>query len=546
VPWRGPEVEGEFPTLGYLVGDWIEANCVIPDGIYQGEPFKLTDEMWRFLFRFYRLRTSARRNPERPSAAFANRGGLLMRPQKWGKGPFAAAICLAEAFGPVRFDGWDERGEPKGVAAPTPWIQIVATSEEQTDNTWLALYEMARRGRVADISGVDIGVEDINLPSGGKIEPRTSSGKARLGARLTFAVFDETHLFVESNGGVLLASTMKRNIGGMSGRWLETTNAYDPSQRSVAQRTHEHKAPDVVIDYRPGPRLPDQDDDEDCLSCLEHVYGDSWWVDLDRILTDARDPGVCPTWPDALRYFFNRIVVGVSDAVDATRWDALKRPRDLRSGDKIAIGFDGSRSQDCTSLVASRIADGRWFHLKTWDPADYLDHKVPRVEVDRVLTDAFNAYEVWYFFGDPYRWQEYFDVWSARWPKRVVEFPTNVEKRMDEAIVRFQTVLARELTHDGDETLRTHAMQAAIARGRKRAPRPEEDPSVAHHFLRVIPKRDKGHIDALVAGLLAEAARGQAIEDGALNATVPLSPSFLPHDSTPSQLETLDLMHVGF
>lgn len=523
--WRGPEVEGEYPTLGYLVGDWIEANCVIPDREQQGEAFKLTDEMWRFLFKFYRLKPNARCIADRPSAPFTNRGGLLMRPQKWGKGPFAAAICLAEAFGPVRFAGWDEHGEPMGVAQPTPWIQIVATSEEQTDNTWLALYEMARRGPVAEIPGIDIGVEDINLPSGGKIEPRTSSGKSRLGARITFAVFDETHLFTESNGGVLLASTMKRNIGGMSGRWLETTNAYDPSQRSVAQRTHESKLPDVVVDYRPASRHPDQNDDEDCLAALTHVYGDSWWVDKERVLSDARDPNVCPTWADALRFFFNLIVVGVSDAVDPTRWDALVRERDLKPGDAIALGFDGSRSSDCTSIIASRISDGRWFHLRTWRPADYPDHRVPRSEVDQTMTDAFDAYDVWYLFGDPYRWQEYFEMWAARWSTRldgtpgtrVVEFPTNVEKRMDDAIARFQTLFARDLTHDGDETLGAHAKAAAIARGRRRAPRPEEDPAIPHFYLRVVKKRESQHIDAFVAGLLAEAARGQAIEDGALS-----------------------------
>jgi hypothetical protein len=522
--WRGPRFEGEFPTLGLDVGAWIEKNCVVPDGVYQGEPFRLTEEMWRFLVQYYRLHPNAHYDPRRPSAPFANRGGLLMRPQKWGKGPFAAAICLAEAFGPVRFAGWSKSGEPRGEAQPTPWVQIVATSEEQTDNTWLALYEMARRGPVADIPGVDIGVEDINLPSGGKIEPRSSSGKARLGARLTFAVFDETHLFIESNGGVLLASTMKRNIGGMGGRWLETTNAYDPSQKSVAQRTHEYKAPDVVVDYRPPPRAPRQDDDEDCRSCLGIVYGDSWWVDQERVLTDARDPNVCPTWADALRFFFNLIVVGVSDAVDATRWDAKARDRDLKPGEMIALGFDGSRSADCTSLLASRLTDGRWFHLRTWNPANYPDGRVPRTEVDQAVTDAFTAYQVWYFFGDPYRWQEYFDVWAARWPTRIdgsagtriVEFPTNVEKRMDDAITRFQTVFKGEMTHDGDATVRLHAMNAAIAKGRRRAPRPEEDPSMPHFYLRVVPKRDKGHIDALVAGLLAEAARGQAIEDGAL------------------------------
>jgi hypothetical protein len=516
MPWRGPEVEGEFPTLGYGVGDWVETNCVIPDGVYQGEPYLLTEEMWRFLLRYYRLHPDAVVDPGRPSAPFVYRGGLLMRPQKWGKGPYAAAGCLAEAFGPVRFDGWDSAGDPVGVAQPTPWVQIVATSEEQTDNTWLALLEMANRGPVADLPGVDIGVEDINLPSGGKIEPRSSSGRSRLGARLTFAVFDESHLMVASNGGVLLASTMKRNIGGMGGRWLETTNAYDPSEKSVAQGTHETLLPDVLVDYRPPKRRPDLDDDEAMLAALRYVYGDSWWVDVDRILADARDPNVCPTVADAMRYFLNLVTVGVADAVDPTRWDALVRPRDLEPGQMLGLGFDGSRSSDLTSIVASRVTDGRWFHLRSWRPVDHPDHKVPRAEVDRVLSDAFDAYDVRFLFGDPYLWTDYFEVWEARWPGRVVQSPTNVPKRMDDMIARFRAVFAEGFTHDGDPLLAKHAKAAALAKGRKRAPRPDEDPAVTHHYMQVVKKRDGANIDAFIAGLLAEAARGQAIEEGAL------------------------------
>ncbi len=79
--WRGPEVKGEFPTLGYAVADWIEANCVIPDREQQGEPFLLTDEMLLFLLHYYRLRPDARYDPRRPSAPFMYRGALLMRPQ---------------------------------------------------------------------------------------------------------------------------------------------------------------------------------------------------------------------------------------------------------------------------------------------------------------------------------------------------------------------------------------------------------------------------------------------------------------------------------
>lgn len=518
MPWRGSREPGEYPTLGYEIGEWIEGHCVVPDGALQGEPYRLTDEMWRFLIRYYRLHPEAEANEFRPSEPFYYRGGQLVRPQKWGKGPFAAALCLAEAFGPVRFGGWNAAGEPVGRRQPTPWVQIVATSEEQTDNTWLAVHEMAMRGAVSSEPGIDIGLQDINLPDGGKIEPRTASGRARLGARLTFAVFDESGLMVESNGGVLLATTMKRNLGGMGGRWLETTNAWDPSELSVAQRTHESRAKDVLLDYRPPRRTPDLGNREETIAELDYVYGDSWWVSRERIYADATDTAVCPTSGDAYRFFLNLPVVGVSDVVDATRWDSLARERDLKAGDMIALGFDGSRANDCTSILASRITDGRWFHLKTWDPADIPGHEIPRAEVDAVVADAFSAYDVRYLYADPYHWETELQTWAARWRDRVVSFPTNVERRMDAAISRFLTAVAGDLTHDGDPILSQHLRAAALSKGGRKKPRPEEDQSVVHHYLKIVKKRQTGHIDALIAGILAEEARGKAIEDGALSA----------------------------
>lgn len=505
------------------MGEWMEAYCVIPDGLQQGQPYILTDEMWRFLINFYRLHPKAEQDDNRQSAAFFYRGAGLFRPQKWGKGPFAGAIVLGETFGPSRFDGWDAFGEPVGRPQPTPWAQLVATSEEQTDNTWLSLYEMASRGPIADFPGIDIGIEDINLPSGGKIEPRTASGRARLGARLSFGLFDETGMMVQSNGGVLLANTMKRNLSGMGGRWLETTNMYDPSEQSVAQRTFEGKARDVLIDYRPPGKTPDLDNRAECLTELRIVYGDSRWVDVERIYADATDTAVCATPGEAYRFFFNLPHVGQSDLINAATWDALKRDHDLKPGEMIALGFDGSRSRDCTSLVASRISDGRWFHLKTWDPADYTDsggeHRVPRAEVEALIAQTFDAYDVRFLYADPYLWEHELDLWSARYGERVVSFPTNSEKRIDAAIARFQAAVNSGLTHDGDFTLSEHVRSAALAKGGRKQPRPEEDPSVAHYYLKVVKKRQTVHIDALIAGLLAEEARGKAIDGGALTSS---------------------------
>ncbi len=75
-----------------------------------------------------------------------SRGGLLVQPQKWRKGPFSAAIICAEAAGPVLFDGWDENGEPMGRPWSTPWIQVTAATEDQSDNVYRALLPMIELG----------------------------------------------------------------------------------------------------------------------------------------------------------------------------------------------------------------------------------------------------------------------------------------------------------------------------------------------------------------------------------------------------------------
>ncbi len=232
MPWRGPSEEGEFPTLGYDLGEWIEAHCVIPDGYRQGEPYLLTDEMWRFLLRFYRIGFDG----IAPDGLLWYYGAQFRRSQKYGKDPFGAAIILAEAMGPARFDGWDSRGEPVGAPYPTPYIPCLGTSEEQTDNTYQPLLEMIRRGPLVNLPGMDAGETRIKFPNGGEVEPVTASARARLGQRMTFATLTETHLWA----GPLyrrLAGAVKRNIAGMDGRWLELTNAWDPTENSEAQVT---------------------------------------------------------------------------------------------------------------------------------------------------------------------------------------------------------------------------------------------------------------------------------------------------------------------
>lgn len=309
MPWRGPEEPGEVPTLGYLVGEWIEAHCVIPDGDLKGTPYLLTDEMWTFLAHFYRLREDAKQ--DRPASAWTYRRGQLVRPQKWGKSPFTAALICGEAVGPVRFAGWDADGEPVGRPWPTPLIQVTASSEDQTDNVYRALVPMIDYGPLADVI-TDTGETRINLPGDGRIDPVTSKARSRLGQRVTFVVQDETGTWTKANGGVSLATTQNRGLAGMGARGVEITNAWDPAENSVAQQTFESRVPDIFRDYRQPPKGLSYRNKAERRRIHRTVYGDSWWVDLDRIEAEAleileRDPA------EAERFFGNRVVAG-SDA----------------------------------------------------------------------------------------------------------------------------------------------------------------------------------------------------------------------------------------
>lgn len=520
MPWRGPEYRGEFPTLGYAVGEWIEQWCIIPDGDRMGEPYLLTDEMWTHLLWAYRLFPLAADHDG--SDAFVYGGTQLVRPQKWGKDPFMATRANAHALGPVVFAGWDADGEPVGRAHPSPWIAIAATSEDQTDNTFRPIVTMLRDGPLADTPGLDVGETRIKLPGIGWIEPLTASATARLGGRFTFASITESGLLTGGGrtGGLTFAKVLKRNVAGMGGMWTEGTNAWDPTENSAAQKTYDAKAKGVYVDYRPPRRRVPLDEDAAVLAEIKYVYGDSiksrgGWVSERRILADIQNAATGEA--EARRFFLNEIEAGTHEAVDAIRWDAQARTDDpLRPGEAVCLGFDGSRSRDATALRICRVRDGRLFYGGIWVPADH-GGKVPHPVVDQAMIDAFDAYDVLFSFGDPYRFQDYMDRWAGRWGDRIVEFPTNVEQRMDKAIERFLTAFrSGELTHDGHEVSSQHAKAAALAKGKLKPSREDDENGQPEHYLRVVKKREGLLIDDFVAGILAYAARGHALEHGAL------------------------------
>jgi phage terminase large subunit-like protein len=522
-------------SLGYSLISWIEYFLVHGPGDVAGAPIVLDDEFAGFIATVYSVDANGRR---RYDEAF------LSRAKGRAKSELAGMLAVAEALAPVRFDHWAQPretspwgyhyvpGEPVGAPIRFPFVRCLATEEGQSGNTYDNVSFMIARlteSHGADFPGIDLGRNAntstrIFLPDGGEIRPSTASSAAKDGGKESFAVFDETHLFVmpelRSMYDMVGRNLTKRKAAEPWG--LQTSTMYAPGEMSIAEMTHKaHEdgtARRLLFDYRCGPEV-DLDDLDALVAGLREAYGPAAdWIDLERIAGKIQDPRTDPG--DAARYYLNRPHAGAVDAVDGATWDAAARTDEqLRPGDPITLGFDGSRSRDATALIACRISDGRLFHIRTWVPADYPAGRVPRLEVDRAVSDAFEAYSVGYLFADPYRWQDYLDAWAGRWPKAVVEFPTNVERRMDAAIERFLTALrAGELTHDGHDTLSQHARNAAMAKGKRKPPREsDEGPGLSDRYLRVVKRKDGRLIDAFVAAILAYAARGQALEDGALN-----------------------------
>ncbi len=76
----------------------------------QGEPLDYDDEMREFVIEAYRI------DPVTGRRVYDE--GVLSRPKGRAKSEIAGHIGVAEAFGPVRFDGWDADGQPVGRPGP--------------------------------------------------------------------------------------------------------------------------------------------------------------------------------------------------------------------------------------------------------------------------------------------------------------------------------------------------------------------------------------------------------------------------------------------
>lgn len=478
----------DFPTLGFLAADWIEAHCSVPSGHDLGSP--LVHDGWQLwcTVNHYRVKRGVEFIPSRPllGTAFHYRRSVVVGPQKNGKSPWGASLVIFEAVGPCLFGGWAaggevyrcedngcgcgweyayEPGEPMGMVRSKSLIQLLATAETQTANVYEPIQTMIKSGPLDDVLKVREGF--IRCPNNGKIDPISAAARSKLGNPINAALADESGLYTATNRLLVTWQTMRRGLAGMGGRALEITNPWDPMENSAAQQAFESRRPDIFRYYRKPPADLSYGSKRERHKIHLFVYADAPWVQVESI--DAEAAELVETDPtQAERFFGNRLVQGLGAWLDEALWTSREVERAVPDGAEVALGFDGSDNDDWTAIRLA-TSDGYRFtptygpdaRPTIWNPAEW-GGSIPRGEVHAAVDEICRRYRVRRAYCDPREWRSEIGDWALEHGEEVfAEWATSRITQMHEALVRTRTDLKTgRASHDGCPITTLHALAA--------------------------------------------------------------------------------------
>ncbi|MFA7191627.1 MAG: hypothetical protein WC086_04830 [Dehalococcoidales bacterium] len=520
VPNDGGEA---WPTLGPQVCQFIEQYLVFGPGDLRGQPAIIDNEKRALIYRMYEIYPQG--HPQAGRRRFKRVGLSLAK--GLAKTELAAwiAACELHPDAPVRCIGWDKQGNPIGAGVTDPYIPMVAYTEEQSDELcYGTLKVVLEEGQLAD--DFDIGIERITRRRGdGKAVSLSTSPSARDGARTTLFIADETHWWtlprLKQAHQTMMANLPKRK---MADAWaLEVTTAPEPGTGSVAEATMEYaqavnegriKNSRLFYFHRQASDEHDLSTEEGARAAVIEASGEAAsWRDIDAIVESWRDPTTDRAFWE--RVYCNRLVKSSRKAFDSEKWKKLVNPEcPVQPGDLITIGFDGAIFNDSTGAVATHVATGYQWVLGVWEqPLNATDWRVPENEVNEVIENAFELYDVWRMYIDPPYWQAWVAQWSATYGKdKIIEWWTNRRNQMAAALEAYDTAIKTSaISHDGDETLSRHVANAH----RHNLPN-RNDRGEALWLIRKERSDSPFKIDLCMASILSWEARTDAITSGAL------------------------------
>jgi phage terminase large subunit-like protein len=316
-----------------------------------------------------------------------------------------------------------------------------------------------------------------------EIRSRRHAGRVRVlaadvdtadGVIPTLALVDELHRHRSAD----LYGVFRDGLGPRHGQMVTISTAGDHELSALGQmRAAAHRMPALS---REGRHLYarasdgsfalhewalDGTDDVDDMTTVKLVNPASW-QSIEALARRHDSPSMLP-WQWA------RFACGIWTGAEAwwvraEEWHAAAIESAFGRGDRIAIGFDGSRHGDATGIVGCRIDDALLVPLGVWEaPKGVREWDVPTSEVDAAIANAMETFDVVRGYFDPPLWQSEIDAWAREYGEpAIVRYPTN-RARFMQAAERFRTdVIEGHVHHAEDERLTRHVLNAQVREAR--------------------------------------------------------------------------------
>lgn len=445
-----PPLDLSFPTLGPQVCEFIEERLVFGPGSLAGQPARLDDEKRGLVYRAYEVFPRGHRLAGR--RRFQRVGWELRKGVAKTEGAAWIAACELHPEAPVRCDGFDAGGQPVGRPVTSPYIPMMAVTEEQVEELAYGVLKFVLEN-CPDTDLFDISKERIVRlgPTGsneGEVVAVSNAPGSRDGARTTFQHFDEPHrLFMPR-----MRDAHETMLQNMPKRPLEdpwtfyTSTAGQPGQRSIEEDVRA-EAEDIAAGKIDDPSLfffarwaGDEHSDLSSVEARIAAVADAtgpigeWGVgQFERIAKDYDRKGVDQSYWE--RVWLNRWRKSGSQAFNMTKIvPGLLVDEPIPAGAFVTVGFDGARFKDATAVVVTEVSSGRQQLEGVWERPELADEwEVPEDEVTAKVEEIFSRFDVWRMYCDPPHWTETVASWAAKHPDRVVEWFTVRKRAMADA-----------------------------------------------------------------------------------------------------------------
>lgn len=473
-------------SQGHKVIQFIQENCVHPDGEWLGRPFKLEDWQRRLIMALFEVEDAGQRR---------YRWALLGLPKKNGKTTIAAALGLYFLIA----DG-----------EPSPLVICAAASDDQADLVFSAAKRMCELSPTLSQLTERFSSE-ILVPSvpGARLKRVSAKAGTNDGQNIHVVICDELHEWTENTGRPLWNVLTNGTGARRQPMVLQITTAgYDKETICGEQ-----------YDYGKRVRAGELEDRRYFFHWQEAPPGmdhrdPAYWA--------AANPNLGVTvqaafFEDQLskktestfrRYFGNEWVAAEDIWIPYGVWDACKSALELDESLPLRVGIDLSNNQDATAVVAAQMQGERVVvRAKVWENP-YPDGHAQR--------DSWKVNTLWVrdwcrelsmrfpvaacaiddqvmrgpeFLYDPWNFRESAAELAGE-GLAMVEHPQTDARMIPASQALYELIVKGRIAHDGDSVLARH-VNNVTADQKPRGWRISK------------PRGSKRHIDAAVAMAMA-------------------------------------------